>query len=79
MDGLAYLAQTNFRTLHDGGDIPDLKCCSIGSLELSLFNVVDIAIEADFAHVDLLLPLLDEAAACVQVVVGQLLLNLADA
>jgi hypothetical protein len=37
---------------------------------------VDVGEEADFLHVDLLLALLDEAAAGVDVVVGDLLLDL---
>ena len=39
----------------------------------------DVSVEADLADVDLLLALLDEAAAGVGVVVGELLLDLADA
>ena len=48
-------------------------------LKDGLFDVVDVAKEANFADVDLLLTLFDEAAAGVGVVVGKLLLYLADA
>ena len=40
---------------------------------------MDIAIEANLADIDLLLPLFDKTAAGVEVVVSQLLLDLADA
>ena len=71
MNGLAYLAQADFRTLHHRGDIPDVQCGSIGGLEQGLFNVVDVAIEANLTDIDLLLPFLDKTAAGVGVVVGQ--------
>ena len=49
------------------------------ALKDGLFDVVDAAKEANFADVDLLLALFDEAAAGIGVVVGKLLLDLADA
>jgi hypothetical protein len=47
-------------------------------LEHSLLDVVDVAVQANLADVDLLFSLFDEAAAGVLVVVGQLLFQLAD-
>jgi hypothetical protein len=48
-------------------------------LHHSVFNVLHAGVEALRLHVDLLRALLDKAAAAVGVVVGDLLLNLADA
>ncbi len=47
-------------------------------LRTCLLDVLDIAKEAHLADVDLLLPLLDETATGIDVVVGQLLFHLAD-
>ena len=79
MNGLADLAQADLRPLHDRGDILDPQRRSIGRLENGLLNVLDIAKQSDLADVDLLLALLDKAAAGIDVVVGELLLHLADA
>ena len=79
MNCLADLAQANLRALHNRGDILDPKRCSIRSLENGSLDILHVAIEADFTDVDLLLPLLDEAATGIGVVVGELLLHLANA
>ena len=76
---LADLAQANLGTLGNGGDVLDAQGCAGLSLEDCLFDVVDVPVETDFADVDLLLALLDEAAAGVGVVICKLLFDLADA
>src|ERR1700749_735941 len=50
-NGLAYLAQADLWPLLDGGNVPDLQGGSVGSLELGLFNVVDVPVEADFTNI----------------------------
>ena len=76
--GLADLAEADLGALRHGGDVFDAQRGAVLRLEDGVFDVVDVAVEADFADVDLLLALLDEAAAGVDVVVGELLLDLAD-
>ncbi len=76
--GLADLAEANLGALYDGGDVFDVEGGAGLSLEQGVFYVVDVAVEADLADVDLLPALLDEVAAGVDVVVGDLLLDLAD-
>ena len=77
--GLTDLAEANLRTLDDGGDVLDAQGSAGLGLEDGVLDVLDVLVEADLADVDLLLALLDEAAAGVGVVVGELLLDLADA
>ena len=79
MNGLADLPQANLRPLHDLGNILDPQRRSVRRFENGLLNILHIAKETYFADVDLLLPLLNKAAAGVDVVVGQLLFHLADA
>ena len=76
--GLADLAEADLGPLDDGGDVADAEGGAVRGLEDGLRDVVDVAEEADLADVDLLLALLDEAAAGVDVVGGELLLDLRD-
>ena len=68
-----------FGPCDDRGDIADAEGRAVLRLEHGLFDVVNVGEQADGAHIDLLQPCLDEAAAGVDVVVGELLLHLADA
>src|ERR1700761_1978256 len=79
MNGFTDLPQADLRSLHHRGNVLDLQRGSVGGLELGLFNILDVAVEPYLTNVDLLLPLLNEAAAGIGVVVGQLLFHLADA
>ncbi len=76
--GLADLAEADLWTLNDAGDVGDADGRAVGGFEDSLLDVVDVGEEANFLHVDLLIALLDEAAAGVDVIGGDLLLDLLD-
>ena len=76
--GLADLAEADFGPLHNGCNVPDAQRRAALGFEDGLLDVVDAGEEADLADVDLLLALLDEVAAGVDVVVGDLLLHLGD-
>ena len=78
MNSLADLAQAYLRPLHNLSDILDPQRGSVGRFENGVVDVLDVAKEAHFTDIDLLLPLLDKAAAGVDVVIGQLLFNLAN-
>ena len=75
----ADLAQANLGPLRDGGDVLDADGRAILRLDDGVFDVLHAGVEAQRLHIDLLRALLDEAAAAVGVVVGDLLLDLADA
>ena len=77
--GFADLAEANLRPLRDGGNVLDLDGRAVLGLDDGVLDVLHAGEEADRLHVDLLRALLDEAAAAVGVVVGDLLLDLADA
>ncbi len=79
MSGAADLAEANLGSLRDGGDVLDLDGRAVLGLDDGVFDVLHAGEEAQRLHVDLLRALLDEAAAAVGVVVGDLLLDLADA
>ncbi len=68
MAGAGKLAEADFRTLLDNGDIApsDGGTCLAG--DDRVFDVVNVSDEADFPDVDLLQPFLDEAAAGVGIV-----------
>ena len=76
--GLANLAEADLRPLDDRCDVFDAESRAVLGLQDGVLDVVDVAVKADFANIDLLLALLDEVAAGVDVVVGDLLLDLAD-
>jgi len=65
--------------LRNGCDVLDLDCRAILGLDDGVLDVLHAGEEAHGLDVDLLRALLDEAAAAVGVVVGDLLLYLADA
>ncbi len=77
--GFTDLAEPDLRALNNGGDVLDAQRGAGLRLEEGFFDVVDVPVEADLANVNLLLALFDEASTGVGVVVGELLLNLADA
>jgi len=72
------LTEPNLGALNDFRDVADPQSCSVGGFQDGLLDVVDVGEEADFLDVDLLLTLLDEATAGVDVVGGKLLLDLLD-
>jgi len=76
--GFPDLAEPNLGALNDFRDVADPQSCSVGGFQDGLLDVVDVGEEADFLDVDLLLTLLDEATAGVDVVGGKLLLDLLD-
>ena len=78
VNGLADLSEADFGALGDRGDILHAEGRAVLRFDDGLLDVVDIGEQADGANIDLLLPCLDETAAGVDVVVGQLLLDLAD-
>jgi hypothetical protein len=75
----AELAETYFGTLRHDGDIADMQGSSALRLDHGVGDIADRVNHADFAHVHLLQPRLNEAPSGVGVVVGQLLFHLADA
>src|SRR5271165_845004 len=76
MDSPGELAQTDFRSLLDDAEIFDAERGSIPGEDYGLFDVMDAIDQADFANVNLLRAFLNEAAAGVGIVVGELLLDL---
>ena len=76
--GLADLAEADLWALDDARDVGDADGRAVGGLEDDLLDVVHVGEEANLLDVDLLLALLDEAAAGVDVVGGDLLLDLLD-
>jgi hypothetical protein len=78
MDRTANLPQPDFGALCDRRNVANAEGRAVLRFQNSVFNVRDIRKEADFTNIDLLLPGLDEAASGVGVVVGELLLNVAD-
>ena len=78
MSGSADLAEANLRALGDGGDVLDLDGRAVGVFDDGVLDVLHAGVEAQRLHIDLLRALLDKAAAAVGVVVGDLLLDLAD-
>ena len=78
MGGAADLPEANLGPLRNGGDVFDLDGRAIGGLDDGVLDVLHAGVEAQRLHVDLLRALLNKAAAAVGVVVGNLLLDLAD-
>ena len=79
MNGLPVPPEPDFRSLRDGCYVAHANRRAILSLDHGPFDV-DIGIhQTNGPHVHLLQAGLDEAAAGVDIVVGQLLLHLADA
>ena len=76
--GAADLPEANLRTLTDRRDVLYPDGGSGLRLKDGCLNIVDVGEEANFLDVDLLIALLDEASAGVDVVGGDLLLNLLD-
>ena len=72
------LAQANFGALRDGGDVLDPNGRAVRGLDDGVLDVLNAGVKAQRLHVDLLRALFNEAAAAVGVVVGDLLLDLAD-
>ncbi len=79
MDRFADLAQADFRPLRNRAEILHPDGRAVHRLDHGIGDVVNTAYESDRAHVDLLQAGFDEAAARVDVVVRQLLLDLGDA
>ncbi len=75
----ANLAQADLGPLRYGCNVLDRDRRAVLSLDDSVLNVLDAGEKTQRLHVDLLRALLDEAAAAVGVVVGDLLLDLGDA
>jgi len=76
--GLADLAEADLGTLDYAGYIGDADGGTVGGFQNDLLDIVDVGEEANLLHVDLLRALLDKAAAGVDVVGGDLLLDLLD-
>src|SRR5260370_20731657 len=79
MDRLADLAESNLWTLYHGSNIFNPQPSAGLALENCLFDVLDISVKADLTNINLLLALLDEAAAGVRVICGELLFDQTDA
>src|SRR5260370_4888845 len=79
MDRLADLAESNLWTLYHGSNIFNPQPSAGLRLQNGLLDVLDVFVKADFTNINLLLTLLDEAAAGVRVICGELLFDLADA
>ena len=77
-DRAGELAQPDLRPLRHHGDILHAQRRAVLGREHRVLDVVHVADQAHFAHVDLLQAGFDEAAAGVDVVVGELLLHLAE-
>jgi len=77
-DGFADLAKADLGAFDYFGDVRDLEGGAVLGLEDGLRDVVGGGEEAHLADVDLLLSLLDEAAAGVGIVGGDLLFDLGD-
>src|SRR5580658_4038043 len=73
------LAQADLGTLRHGSDVPDADGRSILCFHYRLLDVLHVRKKAHRLHIDLLRSLLDEAAAAVGVVVGDLVFDLPDA
>jgi hypothetical protein len=78
MNRLANLTQPDLGPLRDRGHIADAERRAILGLDHRLLDVPDAGHHAERPHIDLLQPLLDEAAAGIHVVAGELLLELPD-
>ncbi len=79
MNGSGKLAEPDLRALGNDGNVLHAERRAVLGEDDGLFDIVDAIDQADFAHVDLLQAFLDEAAAGVGVVVGELLLDLGQA
>jgi hypothetical protein len=79
VDRLADLPQPDLRALHHRGNVFHAQCGAGLGLQDGIFDVRHAGNQADFADVDLLLAFFDKLAARIGVVIGELLLNLADA
>ena len=76
---LAKLAKPDLRSLRNDGYVFDPeRRAGLGGND-GVLDVLDVLDQADFANVDLLQSGLDEAAACIGIVSGELLLHLGDA
>ena len=78
-NGASELTQPYLGTLRHGGNVADVQRRSILRLDHGVGDVAHVGHHAHFAHIHLLQPGLDEAAAGVGVIVRQLLFHLADA
>ena len=74
----ADLAKAYLRPLRDGSNVFDMKRGAGLRFKDRLLDIFDVPVETDLPNVNLLLTLLDKAAAGVGIVVGELLLDLAD-
>src|SRR5713226_7248028 len=73
------LAEPDLRALRDNGNIPHAqRSASLGDDDC-VFYILYVPDQANFADIDLLQAGFDEAAACVGVVVRELLLHLGEA
>ena len=79
MNGFGKLAEPDLWTLRNHGNVlhPE-RCATLGHND-RLFDVADMVDQSHGSDVDLLQTFLDEASACVCVVVGELLLDLGQA
>ena len=76
--GFADLAEAYLRPLDDGSNIFDTKSGAGLGLQNRVLDVFDVLEKTDLPNIYLLLSLLDEAAAGVGIVGGELLFDLAD-
>ena len=79
MCGATDLAEANLGALRNGCNVFDLDGRAVRGLDDGILNILNTGEEAGGLHVNLLRALLDEAAAAVGVVAGDLLLDLGDA
>ena len=75
MNCISNLAEPDLRALPDVSDILDPQRRPVLRLENRLLDIAD---QADLANIDLLLTLLDEVAAGIDIVVAKLLLHLSN-
>ena len=73
------LAQAYLRTLRNDGDIADAERRAVLGQNHGVLDIVNVPNQTHFPNIDLLQAGFDKAAAPIGVVVGELLLHLADA
>ncbi len=78
-DRLGELAQADLRALGDDGDVLHAERSAVLGRDHRVFDVLYVLDQAHFLNVDLLQAGFDKASAGIGVVVGELLLHLADA
>src|SRR5579863_6526709 len=73
------LAEPDLRPLGHYGNIADAERSAILGREHCVFDIANGSHQSNFPDIDLLLARFDETAACVYIVVAELLLHLGDA